>query len=190
MTLEEYVALDRSPENRWEYVSGVAYAMAGGTVEHAAVTTNLSGALLKALTGKPCRPFQQVELTTAKTRDYLIPDVSVVCPPFERDANNSHALTSPVALFEVLSTSTADYDRGGKFQQYRTIPTLRHYVLVDIDAREVEHRQRAELSLVGQSSKRTRWISEFSTDGVIALEALGIELALDDLWVDLDRLAP
>lgn len=69
---------------------------------------------------------------------YHYPDASIACPPFAKDAHHERALTSPVALFEVLSPTTRNYDRGGKFDHYRTIDALRDYVLIDAETREIE----------------------------------------------------
>ncbi|MCL2776995.1 MAG: Uma2 family endonuclease [Polyangiaceae bacterium] len=182
MTIDEYVALDRSSEDRWEYVNGEAYAMAGGSPKHALVATNLISMLKTALKGKPCLAFHEAQkIATARTRSYHYPDASVVCPPFACDERDDHAFTSPIALFEVLSPSTRDYDRGGKFVHYRSISELRDYVLIDPDAREVEHRKKVAPD---------QWLSTFLHEGLltIMMESSQIALRIESFWEDLERL--
>ncbi|MBX3226598.1 MAG: Uma2 family endonuclease [Labilithrix sp.] len=180
MTVEEYIALDRSSEDRWEYVDGEAYAMAGGSTPHALVTGNLFYELRRALEGKNCVPFNQAQkIATVRTSAFHYPDASVVCPPFAKDARDENAFTSPVALFEVLSPTTADYDRGEKFEvHYRSIDTLREYVLVNPERRRVEYRRVLDAE---------RFSSLFIVAGALRMEVLGIEIPLDRLWTDLDR---
>lgn len=83
-------------------------------------------------------------------------------------------------LFEVLSPATRDYDQGDKFAHYRSIETLAHYVLVDPDARLVEHRSKVA---------DDQWLATFARAGEVHLASIGISVALDALWKDLDRLA-
>ena len=104
----------------------------------------------------------------------------MVCPPFGHDTRDEHALTSPVALFEVLSPTSRDYDRGDKFAHYRSIETLTDYVLVDPDAREVEHRKKIS---------DDQWLSTFLRGDDLVLASLDVALRIDDFWRDFDRLA-
>lgn len=181
MSVEEYVALDRSDDARWEYVNGEAYAMAGGSTEHALVVGDVYGALKRALEGKPCLAFLDAQkIATVRTRAYHYPDASVVCPPFTRDGKDEDALTSPVVLFEVLSPTTRDYDQGDKFAHYRSIDTLTDYVLVDHAARVVEHRKKVA---------DDQWLATFLSGGPLVLRSLDVTLAIEEFWKDLDRLA-
>ena len=181
MSMDEYLALDREDDARWEYVNGEAYAMAGGSTAHARAAGNVYAALDRALDGKPCLPFTDAQkIATTRTAAYHYPDVSVVCPPFTRDAKDTHALTSPVVLFEVLSPNTRAYDQGDKFAHFRSIDTLTDYVLVDPDARMVEHRKKISVD---------QWLSTFLSGGALALASLEITLPIESFWKDLDRLA-
>ena len=181
MSLEEYIALDRSDDSRWEYVNGEAYAMAGGSTAHALVVGDVFAALKLALAGKPCLAFLDAQkIATVRTRAYHYPDASVVCPPFTRDGKDDHALTSPVVLFEVLSPTTRDYDQGDKFAHYRSIETLSDYVLVDHAARIVEHRHKVA---------DDQWLATFLSGGSIVLRSLDVTLAIEAFWKDLDRVA-
>lgn len=181
MSVDEYIALDRNDDARWEYVNGEAFAMAGGSTEHAIVVGNVYAALRRALDGKPCLPFLDAQkIATVRTRAYHYPDASVVCPPFLRDAKDEHALTNPVAIFEVLSPGTRDYDQGDKFAHYRSIDSLTDYVLVDLDARTVEHRHKL-------SSEQ--WLSTFLSGGILELHSLSTAVAIEAFFQDLERLS-
>lgn len=181
MSAEDYVALDRASEQRWEYVNGEAFAMAGASLRHNAIVANLVVALTRRLEGRGCFPLgdgQKVE--TTRTRGFHYPDVTVVCGKPRVGETDEHAITNPTALFEVLSDTTGDYDRGAKFDQYATIEELREYVVVFPDQRRVEHRTRLGLA---------EWRLLDVVGGSLTLQALGIELSLDEIYADLDRVA-
>ena len=183
MTVEEYVALDRASEGRWEYVNGEAFAMAGASLRHNAIAVNLTIALHAKLRGGPCRSWadgQKIE--TSATRAFHYPDASVVCGRPTVGAKDDHAITNPSVIFEVLSESTGDYDRGAKFDHYRTIPELSDYVLVFPEERRIEHRKR-----VGSD----QWLMSYVIGaGEVNLEGCGISLSLDEIYADLERADP
>lgn len=181
MTMADYVAFDRASDVRWEYVNGEAFAMTGASPQHGVVVRNVLTALTVALKGRPCRPLidgQKIASTT--TRAYHYPDVSVICGPPVRDADDDHAFTNPTLLVEVLSPTTRDYDLGGKFAHYRGIATLVEYVTIDPDARTIELRQKVADG---------RWLHIDVTGPVLALASIDVELDVDALWVDVDWVA-
>lgn len=181
MSVSEYVELDRSSDERWEYVNGEAWAVSSARPEHNLVSGNVYVALRTALRGKRCLPFpERQKVATPATRSYHYSDASVVCGPLARDEHDDHAITNPVVIVEVLSRSTADYDRGGKPVRYRTLATLQEYVLVDVDARVVEHHRRLE---------PRKWLVTELHDGALELPSIEVAIPLDELWIDLDRLA-
>lgn len=181
MAIDEYVALDRASEERWDYVNGEAFAMAGASPEHNLVVANVAGALRGALRGKPCLVMSEGQkLATPRTRAYFHPDAIVVCGKPRYDERDDHAVVSPTLLVEVLSPSTADYDRGGKLVHYRSLETLTDYVLVSIEDRSVEHHHRVEPE---------KWLVRTALrEGALELDSLGIAIPIADLWRDLDRL--
>lgn len=181
MSVDEYIALDRAAEERWSYVNGEAWAMAGASIEHNLVARNLLFTLMKALEGRTCRPLGEGQkIATPQTRAFHYADASVVCGPMVRDEMDDHAITNPVVIVEVLSPTTADCDRGGKFAHYRTIPSFREYVIVDADGRRVEHHQRLE---TGQ------WLMTELANGTLELTSVEVAIPLAELWVDLDPAA-
>ncbi len=168
MTMAEYLAYEAASDARHEFHDGTVVAMAGGTLEHAALAAAVAGELRQALLGMPCRVFSadaRVRITATRLTTY--PDVSVVCGKVDSPADDPNAITNPTLLVEVLSESTEAYDRGAKAAHYRRIASLREYVFVSQTEPRVEvHRrnehdrwelfesglgQRAELASVGAS---------------------------------------
>jgi Uma2 family endonuclease len=179
MSIEEYIALDRASEERFEYVSGEAFAMAGGRPEHAVVIGNVYAALRAALRGKPCLAMNEAQkIGTPRTASFHYPDASVICGPPIRDARDENAFVNPTVLVEVLSPTTADYDRGTKFVHDRSLDTLREYLVVDEAARVVEHHVRR-----GDGE----WLMTERRAGVIPLASIDVTIPLDELWVDVER---
>ena len=140
MTLspEEYLALEREAEFRHEYVDGEIIAMSGGSMEHSLIAANLIGELRTALRQHPCQVFTADMRIKAGTR-YTYPDLSVVCGQSKLEDEHRDTLLNPVVVCEVLSDSTAHYDRGDKFAHYQEIASLRHYILVSQKEVRVEH---------------------------------------------------
>ena len=141
---------------------------------------NIGGTLLAALRGKPCRPTSSSQrIFVPATESAFYGDVTVVCGDFESPPEDPDAITNPTVIVEVLSPSTADRDRGTKFEHYRTLPSLTDYLLVDQRARRVEHRRRVE---PGQDV----WLLSTVREGAVELGSLGIALALDDVYANLE----
>ncbi|HEX8920234.1 MAG TPA: Uma2 family endonuclease [Pyrinomonadaceae bacterium] len=140
-TPEQYLSLERNSEIRHEYLDGFVYAMAGESPEHSTICFNLVVVIGLQLRGKPCRGFSpNMKVRASRSGLYAYPDLMVVCgePSFHDDRRD--VITNPVVIFEVLSPSTEDYDRGEKFLRYRTeIETLQDYVLVAQDRPQMEH---------------------------------------------------
>jgi Uma2 family endonuclease len=181
MSIEEYLAFEASSDRRWEYVNGELFAMAGGTPEHAMVTSNLLAALKGALRGKSCHALHEGQkIATPRTRAYHYPDASVVYGDALVDAHDENAYVNPTVLFEVTSPSTADYDRGGKFDHYRSIPTLRDYVIIDPIGKTVLHHQK-----MGEG----RWLMSEIAPGDLRLDAIDATLKTDELWLELEWVA-
>ena len=128
-TVAEYLALEAQSEVRHEYFEGEIFAMAGESVAHNVLTGNIYTACRQALRGKGCRVVMEgVQLAVKENRHYTYPDVMVSCDP--ADQREARTLRSPVLLVEVLSPSTAAYDRALKFNSYKELESLRHYLLV------------------------------------------------------------
>ena len=128
-TVEEYFALEDASEQRHEYFEGEVYAMSGATSRHNLIAQNCAFALRQGVRGKGCKVFLEgVQLAVQTNHYYTYPDVMVTCQPDDIEAERT--MHHPVLIIEILSPSTADHDRSWKFNQYKQLPSLQHYLLV------------------------------------------------------------
>lgn len=131
LTVEEYLVRERQAPWKSAYFDGEMFAMAGASRRHNLITLNIGAELRAQLQQRPCEVYtSDMRVKISRTGLYTYPDVVVVCdePRFE-DADVDTLLNS-IVLVEVLSPSTADYDRGEKFEHYRTLESLQAYLLV------------------------------------------------------------
>ena len=139
-TFDDYLEVEaHSPAVKHEYVNGEIFAMAGGSVEHAALAMAVGGALLAQLREGPCRVYSsdlRIRIRAAGVATYA--DVSVVCDPVERDPDSPTHVTNLRVVVEVLSPSTEEYDRNEKRLYYQQLASLEEYLLVAQDRRRVE----------------------------------------------------
>ncbi len=173
---EEYLERERQAEFRSEYRGGEIFAMAGAKIRHARIVTNLVRHLGNRLAGGGCSVFStDVKLHAPEAQLYTYPDVMVICgePSIEEDLQD--IVTNPTLIVEVLSKSTQNYDRGEKFEYYRTLASLREYLTVAQDRIHVEQH-------VKQPSGQ--WLLTEFTDKAasIVLSSLGVELPLSDVY--------
>lgn len=139
-TAEEYLALEVVSDTRNEYRNGEIIPMTGGTPAHNAFAGAFNSILWYELFDADYQVFvTDQRLQIPNTSDYTYPDVMVVKEPVELQVGRKDTVTNPVLIAEVLSDSTKNYDLGGTFQSYRTIPSFREYVLIDQYRYYVEH---------------------------------------------------
>ena len=128
----EYLSLERRAEFKSEFFAGELFAMAGGSPMHSLIAANVIRELGNKLKGSLCRAFtSDLRLKVQATGLLTYPDVSVFCGPLALAAGTDDTATNPTLLVEVLSDSTEAYDRGEKFRQYRQMPSLREYLLIN-----------------------------------------------------------
>jgi Uma2 family endonuclease len=168
-----YLLWESEQPTRNEYFDGLIYAMAGGSVPHGTIALNVASALKGMLRAGPCRPHNsdvRVQLDTANA--YFYPDVSVSCDP--ADASAVQAISAPCVIVEVLSDTTAGYDRGEKFAAYRTAPSLQDYILIDPETRRVERYSR---------NADTTWqMIDYTGTPTLAVPALKLEIPLEVIF--------
>lgn len=131
-TLEEYFDLELSTNERYEYFDGEVFCMSGGSDAHDQVESNAHLALRLALRDKDCRVFTgNMRIKVPSLPPYRYSDGSALCgkPSFEQ-IGGVDALTNPTLIIEVLSDSTEAYDRGDKFTHYKSILSLKEYLLI------------------------------------------------------------
>ena len=136
-TPEEYFAWEEQQLERHEYLDGEVYAMSGGTIAHGEIAGNFLALLKAHLRGSGCKTLNSdCRVSIVGATKYVYPDISVTCD--DRDKTTSQYVTYPCLIIEVLSPSTEAYDRGNKFKMYRRNPSLQEYVLVSLEAIEIE----------------------------------------------------
>jgi Uma2 family endonuclease len=130
-TYAEYLELEASSEQRYEFVDGAIYAMAGGTPEHARLAGAMLVALSNALGPKGCAAYtSDLKIRIEATNRSTYADVVVVCGPDVTSKIDPNAVINPTVIVEVLSPTTEASDRGEKWRHYQRIDSLREYVLV------------------------------------------------------------
>src|SRR5215471_7227143 len=127
MTMEEYIEFDKNNEGRWEYFDGEVIDMAGGTLNHNQIISNISRVLGNKLEEKGCRALtSDMRLKVPKALPYRYPDVVVVCSePILETIQGQEMLVNPILIIEALSPSTAQYDNRKKFTAYQSIKSFR-----------------------------------------------------------------
>jgi Uma2 family endonuclease len=173
-TFAEYLELEDEAAGRHEFYQGAIYAMAGGTPEHSAMATAILVQLGSQLTSSRCRAFNSdLRVRILATGLATYPDVTVVCGPSERDPESSTHVTNPKLVVEVLSPSTAHYDRHEKLQHYQQVSSLEAVVLVAHDE------QRVDLWLRGPAG----WEQQrYGAGETVPLAAIGCSLSVDAVY--------
>lgn len=132
MTPAAYLDWEAEQPTKHEYIEGEVYGMTGGTLAHNDIAVNLTSALRGALRGTKCKVrMADAKVEVSPSGPYFYPDVVVSCN--EQDRQAIQVIRHPVVIVEVLSPSTAGFDRGDKFKYYRRIPTLQEYILIDAE---------------------------------------------------------
>lgn len=175
LTEEQYLAIERAAEFKSEFHDGQMFAMAGGSLNHSRLSGAMN-AILHRLLPAGCEPFtSDLRVKVGAGRLYTYPDCSVVCGEPELLSDQRDVLLNPLLIVEVLSPSTADYDRGKKFELYRTIPSFREYLIVHQDARHVEHYSKQEDG---------GWLLHEYTgaESTVLIGRLGVQISLAELY--------
>lgn len=176
LTPEEYLEMERKAEFKSEYFGGEAFAMAGAKRRHNVIAWNIGGELRQHLKGKDCEAYPaDMRVFVPQTGLYTYPDLVVVCGEPEFQDETFDTLLNPILIVEVLSDTTEGYDRGKKFTHYRSIETLREYVLVSQDEARIE-------KYVKQGDGFWMLSEAFGLDASIKLDSIDCDLALSEVF--------
>ena len=171
MTLAEFLEWESKQELRYEFDGSQPIAMAGGTAAHAGIQRNLARTLGDRLEGKQCTFFGsdlKIEVENATKSRY--PDGFVVCSPV---ANAATIVRDPVVIFEILSPSTASTNRITKNQEYRNIPSVQRYIMIEQD----------KIAATVFARVAGDWIGHILfEDAILSMPEIGIELPLAELY--------
>jgi Uma2 family endonuclease len=169
-----YLAWEEQQQKKHEFIAGEVFAMVGARREHVVVSLNLAAAFKQRLRGGPCQAYMaDLKLRVDAVDAFFYPDVMVSCDARDHTANQF--VEHPSLIVEVLSDSTAAFDRGNKFAAYRTLSSLQEYVLVDIEARRVESFRR---------TPENDWLFHESLpdSGDCLFPTLGIAVPFDEIF--------
>ncbi|MGD2021493.1 MAG: Uma2 family endonuclease [Thiohalocapsa sp.] len=177
LTFDDWLAAEReATDTRSEFVDGEVFAMTGGSEAHNTISVNISGELRAQFKRRPCYVYagdMKVRVDAANVGAY--PDIMAVCGERTYHDQRRDIITNPTLIIEILSDATEAYDRGDKFAHYRTLPSLKTYLLVS------QHRVAAELYVRRDDG---RWL--LSTDDRLAdsvpLESVEASLALAEVY--------
>ena len=176
-TPEDYLTFEREADTRHEFLDGEIYQMAGESLSHSRVCMNLAREVGNKLKGKRCEPLSpNMKVRTSTASLFSYPDLTIVCgEPLFHDTKKD-VLINPQVVFEVLSPSTAEYDRTTKFQRYRMgNETLTDYVLISQDKPFVEH-------FAKQADDNWIYRSYGAIDDILNLETIECELSLREIY--------
>ena len=178
-TEEEYLAMEERSQEKHEYYNGKINTMPGGTLNHNLIAANIMLAIKLALRqiNKKCLVLgSDMKIHITEESLFVYPDAVVICeqPIFYK--NRKDVIVNPLLIVEVLSNSTKAYDRGVKFDHYRTLPSFQEYVLLSQDnpRASVYHRESVDT-----------WRIINIKEGFITLQSIGCQINLDDIYEDI-----
>ena len=175
-TREEYLALEEKAEYKSEYYDGEIFAMAGGSRNHSVICLNLNWGIREAVSHKDCVGFDSnMKLDIPKANNFVYPDLMVICGDIEFVEDRTDIVANPVLVIEVLSPATESFDRGKKFEYYRTLPSLQEYVLVSQTEPIVE-------AFYKQNEKFWQYTVVKGLEEKISFQTLQGEIALKDIY--------
>lgn len=178
ITFEEYLDLEEKAESKNEYLNGEIVAMSGGTPNHSMISMNVGTAINNALrkNNKRCQVFDSnLKVYFEKVNVGAYPDVLVICQELEYHKDRKDVITNPLLIIEVLSNSTEDYDRGKKFQHYRSLPSFKEYVLIAQYEPKVESWYKMEENV-------WRISNAIKLEASIPLYSIECEISLEDIY--------
>ncbi len=181
ITEEEYLEVEDASLEKHEYFNGEIFQMAGASEKHNTISLNIAGELRQKLKKRPCKAYQNdMRLFIEKTGLYTYPDVMVVCgKPDIKKYKGLDNIKNPVLIVEVLSSSTEGYDKGAKFDNYRSLESLREYVLVSQDAKKV-------IRYTKQTDGSWILMDFISDKTLIELSSIDCMLAMEDIYDKVD----
>lgn len=175
LSVADYLELERSTDTKYEYHEGEVFAMAGGTVYHSLIGSNIIGEIGILLKGSLYSCFSSNLKIAVSPTKYLYPDAAVICGKPETFEENPHAANNPTIIVEVVSSDSESYDRGDKFWLYRGLTSLLDYVVVSQDKPVVDVFSRTDFDLWKISSYR-------GLDKLVTLPSLDITIPMTEIY--------
>ena len=175
MSLDEFLAWEAGEKTKHEFVDGHVFAMAGASRAHGTIALNLAALVRPAIRKTGCQAYlADMKVIPPGQRSVRYPDLVLTCD--SRDLADEHITRFPKLIVEVLSRSTAAVDRGEKFEEYRRIPTLEEYVIIDSTQVLVEILRRGD----------DLWtFKDYGPGSMFRLESIPLNIAVNDLYEDI-----
>jgi len=175
ISIEDYLQGEPNSPIKYEYIDGQVMAMAGASLKHNLITTNILGLLWGALRKSDCFPLSSDMLVKTSENSFRYPDVVVICD--QNTADNHFVHESPVLIIEVLSKSTRKKDKTEKRDEYLAIPSLQEYILIEQDFVEID-----------VQCRRDHWQSSYYFLGdEIHLKSIDVTVAVEDIYQRIDH---
>lgn len=178
MSPSEFLEWERKEEFKHEYVDGEVLAMSGASINHNRVSSNIHGRIWNFLQDKPCEIFSaDLRIAVKAKNSFFYPDVIIAYEELEFDEDSiKDTVKNPTVIFEVLSTSTENYDMGKKMMFYMQIESLKQYIMVDS--------KKFHISVITRRNEERTWkFDEFTgIDEKIFIESINFEISLFDLY--------
>ncbi len=185
LTVEDYLRIDRTEDERYEFLDGEIYAMAGESGEHGDICVNLTRLLGNDLLNTACR----VRSKDTKVRSGMFPpkrplikgmisypDIVVICGEPEYHDEFRDIILNPTVIIEVLSESTEAFDRSEKFHRYQLWnPTLTDFILVSQTKPFIEH-------YIRQSDGSWKFYFYDGLEREFSIESINSRLKLRDIF--------
>jgi Uma2 family endonuclease len=173
LTEEQYLDIERLAEFKSEFHDGRMFAMSGGSLNHALLSAAIGAQLYRQMP-PGCRTCSSdLRIKVASAGLYTYPDCSVICGEPQYFREHRDVVLNPLLIVQVLSPSTEDYDRGKRFELYRTVESFREYLIVHQDRRHVEHYSKQDDG---------SWVLRDYSDGSFQVDRLGVRISLDELY--------
>ncbi len=174
----DYLACEAQSPIRHEYIAGEIFAMTGASIRHNVIAGNLFAELRSHLKGTPCRALiEGVKLRLRKEQSYFYPDVMVTCEDRLQELDSQQQIVeAPLVIIEILSPTTEATDRREKLRAYRTLPSLKEYLLVSQEQAQVEiYRRRGDIG----------WdIITYEPGDTVEIASLEIKLGMDEIYFE------
>lgn len=176
LTAEEYLQFEKESLHKHEYFKGEIFAMAGAGARHNVIFSNLFIGIGSQLKGRPCKPYgSDLRIHIPENTLFTYPDISIICGEIIPSQIDADTAILPIVLIEILSPSTKNYDRGGKFRLYRDIPALKEYILIDSESISIE---------VFRINGQGHWeLEEYrSIENILTIPAVDLSFPLKEIY--------
>jgi Uma2 family endonuclease len=178
-TVAEYIEFEEKSEIRHEFHQGRLFPIVATTDVHNEIIQNITALLYPEFRKRGCKFYHEnVKLQIVENGKYNYPDIMLTCD--EQDAKSRFIKRFPSLIIEVLSKSTAAYDRDGKFKDYQTLPSIQYYLLVESRWQSVE--------LFSRTEQTNLWTYQnFSEpNDIVTFPKLDFKLSVSDIYADLN----